>query len=209
VRGDSRQDLYAKFLALAGLGLMAGVGALVDYWPTDVRVPRAANAIARVPAVARALPVPPAPVALVALAGTPARLVRPGAATTQVSDTGLPVADLLSTPDVTTPAFVTPPAPAAFDVASSVASAVPAQPVALSEPPSLAASDPVFAEPLRQFSTDQQSSDGFFLSDAFKAAGGSLVSAGGSIATVGTKAGESMAGAFRAAAGAVKKLKFF
>jgi hypothetical protein len=42
-----------------------------------------------------------------------------------------------------------------------------------------------------------------------KAASGSLANAGGTIMSAGVKTGQSVAGAFRAAAGAVKKLKFF
>lgn len=37
MRGDSRRDLYSKTLALCGLGVLAGAGALVDYWPVGVR----------------------------------------------------------------------------------------------------------------------------------------------------------------------------
>jgi hypothetical protein len=36
MRGDSLRDLYAKLLALMGLGVLAGAGALVDYWPAGV-----------------------------------------------------------------------------------------------------------------------------------------------------------------------------
>ena len=39
MRGDSIRDLYAKTLALLGLGVLAGTGALVDYWPSGVRLP--------------------------------------------------------------------------------------------------------------------------------------------------------------------------
>jgi hypothetical protein len=52
VRGDSLRDLYAKSLALLGLAALAGVGALVDYWPADLALPRD---------IARALPVPASP----------------------------------------------------------------------------------------------------------------------------------------------------
>lgn len=38
VRGDSRRDLYAKTLALFGLGVLAGAGAVVDYWPVGVKL---------------------------------------------------------------------------------------------------------------------------------------------------------------------------
>lgn len=44
VRGDSLRDLYAKALALLGLGVLAGVGALVDYWPARAPLPAIAGA---------------------------------------------------------------------------------------------------------------------------------------------------------------------
>jgi hypothetical protein len=56
VRGDSLRDLYAKTLALLGLGVLAGAGALVDYWPVGVNVPDAGPAL-DLPALARPLPV--------------------------------------------------------------------------------------------------------------------------------------------------------
>ena len=57
MRGDSLRDLYAKTLALFGLAILAGVGALVDYWPASgalpvVASPTATPAPARLPAVA-------------------------------------------------------------------------------------------------------------------------------------------------------------
>jgi hypothetical protein len=39
VRGDSIRDRYAKGLALLGLGMLAGAGAIVDYWPTRGSLP--------------------------------------------------------------------------------------------------------------------------------------------------------------------------
>jgi hypothetical protein len=39
VRGDSLRDLYAKTLAVLGLGLLAGAGAVVDYWPVGSSTP--------------------------------------------------------------------------------------------------------------------------------------------------------------------------
>lgn len=39
MRGDSLRDLYAKLLAVLGLALLGGVGAAVDYWPTDLAMP--------------------------------------------------------------------------------------------------------------------------------------------------------------------------
>ena len=43
MRGDSLRDLYAKTLALFGLALLAGVGALVDYWPAPMALPAVAS----------------------------------------------------------------------------------------------------------------------------------------------------------------------
>jgi hypothetical protein len=40
VRGDSLRDLYAKTLAVMGLGLLAAAGAVVDYWPVGGELPR-------------------------------------------------------------------------------------------------------------------------------------------------------------------------
>mgnify|MGYP003575910362 CR=1 FL=1 len=39
MRGDSLRDFYAKTLAVAGLGLLAGAGAIVDYWPVGGPLP--------------------------------------------------------------------------------------------------------------------------------------------------------------------------
>jgi len=44
VRGDSLRDLYAKTLAVLGLGLLAGAGAVVDYWPVGSSAPTIASA---------------------------------------------------------------------------------------------------------------------------------------------------------------------
>jgi hypothetical protein len=45
VRGDSLRDLYAKALALLGLGLLGAAGALVDYWPVRGALPVVASAL--------------------------------------------------------------------------------------------------------------------------------------------------------------------
>lgn len=39
MRGDSLRDFYAKTLAVVGLGLLAGAGAVVDYWPVGSAMP--------------------------------------------------------------------------------------------------------------------------------------------------------------------------
>jgi hypothetical protein len=190
-----------------GLGLLAGAGALVDYWPTDVRVPHPPTINVR-PALARALALPATP-APIAVANLEARRLRP-----------VMVSAVLSTASFTASAveISLPPPPAVsmstFDVVPAVATIVPAQQVGLSLPPSIETPDQDSVAPLRQFSggenpSDPPSADGTFLTGAFRVAGDSLATAGGSIVSAGVKTGQSVAGAFRAAAGAVKKIKFF
>ncbi len=50
MRGDSRLDLVAKSLALVGLGVLAGVGALVNHWPTGPNLPQVAALPPELPA---------------------------------------------------------------------------------------------------------------------------------------------------------------
>jgi hypothetical protein len=57
MRGDSIRDFYAKTFALLGLGVLAGTGALVDYWPSGVALPAVETGLAA-PQAARSLPVP-------------------------------------------------------------------------------------------------------------------------------------------------------
>ncbi len=74
MRGDSLRDLYAKTLAVVGLGLLAGAGAIVDYWPVGEPWPA-------VPVVAGLQPDAPVLVAAVTreipAPARPARLPRP------------------------------------------------------------------------------------------------------------------------------------
>lgn len=54
MRGDSLRDLYAKALALLGLGLLGVAGALVDYWPVRGELPAVASVLS-LPAPIQAL----------------------------------------------------------------------------------------------------------------------------------------------------------
>lgn len=187
-----------------GLGLLAGAGALVDYWPADVRLPRTASISLR-PSLARAYSVPQT-MPVVDFAIEPTRQATP-VATVAVATTPVLGLERLSadiSDDLAAPAESP-----TFDVVPAVARSAPAQQVALSLPAATEPPDTSYTEPLRQFSTGPNSSDGSFFSDAMKMASGSLANAGGSIVSAGVKTGQSVAGAFRAAAGAVKKLKFF
>jgi hypothetical protein len=60
VRGDSLRDLYAKTLALVGLGVLAAAGALVDSWPAGWRLVSVDRALA-LPEQAQSLPLPVSP----------------------------------------------------------------------------------------------------------------------------------------------------
>jgi len=75
VRGDSIRDLYAKTLALLGLGVLAGAGALVDYWPVGITFPEAGAAL-EAPTVVVAIP--PAALQVPVLRAHPGQLVTGG-----------------------------------------------------------------------------------------------------------------------------------
>ena len=76
MRGDSIRDFYAKTLALLGLGVLAGTGALVDYWPSTPNALPVAAPVFKAPSFAWALPAPapglPAPTAVTATTATTA-----------------------------------------------------------------------------------------------------------------------------------------
>lgn len=190
-----------------GLGLLAGAGALVDYWPANVRLPRTASISLR-PSLARAYGVPQT-MPVVEFATEPAPQAAPVAPVATPATVNTPVPGLERVFADVSDDLAAPAESPTFDVVPAVATSAPAQQVALSLPAASEPRDISYAEPLRQFSTGQNSSDGSFFSDAMRAASGSLANAGGSIVSVGVKTGQSVAGAFRAAAGAVKKLKFF
>lgn len=199
MRGDSLRDFYAKVLAIVGLGVLAGVGALVDYWPVGITTPQVAARPVYTPdapalALAATVPVPvvaqpsyvrPAPVATMAEAApgpAPISHVAP------IPNHGtLPIGEAvkLSAP----PPHYLPPV---------VASAAPAEPIELSAPPA-----PPIVELGRGPSvarlvvpTDQE--DGFVM--------GTLRRTGSGIAKGSSVAGGSIMDAFRTVFGAVKKV---
>jgi hypothetical protein len=92
VRGDSLRDLYAKALALLGLGLLGAAGALVDYWPVPSALPAVASA--RVLPVDSGLPALHATAAPeISLATTEFRSSRAKSRAPAVADEGLAIAN--------------------------------------------------------------------------------------------------------------------
>ena len=200
MRGDSLRDLYAKTLALVGLGLLAGVGALVDYWPVGVGVPQVAavglempDRVAMLPAHDIDIPVlpaapaarPAAVMALAALFAEPAPSLRLGS----------PIAlDPVAVPAVVVTTIAADPAPTPAPTVPVVAQA--------SVPPLVAGPD---FDPELVFQMASDESDGGFLSGAMDV----MRSTGSTIARGGVITGTSIVGALRIVSGAFKKLKFF
>ena len=195
MRGDSIRDLYAKTAALAGLAVLAGIGALVDYWPIGVRPP--AVAVLHLPVAAPAHAVAPDTDTIpVVMARVAAPAPRQFEATLPVHSS-LPVvaANLhplaeLEAPDVAPPALPPPPVVPVFEAVPS------AEPVPFVAWPDF---DPSL---VYQISGDEDSG---LLSGAVDM----MKTTGSTIARGGAITGASIASAFRAVSGAFKKLKLF
>jgi hypothetical protein len=110
VRGDSRRDLYAKALAVLGLGLLAGAGALVDYWPVHIGIPAVRDVMALPPDLPRPVVTastfenrtllalaPPAPAAEPVDLGQPAEGLRDDASASDDSASLLSATDAAAT----------------------------------------------------------------------------------------------------------------
>ena len=207
MRGDSLRDLYAKTLALFGLALLAGVGALVDYWPASGALPVVASPTpgpipVRLPSLASIdvdllKPAAEAPAAPRAIAVTRPELVRRAQVNRPV-DVALDVLPLVFVvDDVPVTDAVTlgePPLPSA--VTPVVATHLPALEIAL--PP---APDPGLGPSQPGAPAADASADGFFdnATSAFKKTGESIVNT-----TV--KTGSSIIKAFGLVGGAFKKV---
>ena len=201
MRGDSLRDFYAKTLALLGLALLAGVGALVDYWPVSEAVPEVTlAAVIEQPARAAAFPVREMAIP-VALAEAPAA-VHPPAAAYSLAALGVS----RHVPVSSTMAVRLSAPPALPDVTIVAADTVPATalPLSVPEPIVMPTLDP---EPIYQLAAND--ADDGFLTGAFgavKMTGHSIVRGS---AKTGTTIYEASVGAFRAVGGAFRKLKFF
>jgi hypothetical protein len=197
VRGDSIRDFYAKALAVTGLGLLAGVGALVDYWPAPLGVPHTPSVATRFGAVG--------PLTVALPSEFPITIDRPRSAPRAVlASLSVSTSEAAQAVLVTNAVMEEPPASASAVTKSAppppmlVESAVdvPAAPVSLSDLP-VAPAPTVSAEMLATLPhtvAAVDDSDGL-LTGAFK-------KTGSSIATAGTKAGTGLATAARVVGGA-------
>jgi hypothetical protein len=206
MRGDSVRDLYAKALALFGLSLLAGAGAIVDYWPVSGAVPRVVTVPNRLPSVARLPLAASVGVAAPALARVPQTAVPHAASVTP---------DLVSTP-ATSELFMSMPVEPAMPIGEPVGLTIPTVPVMIPAPANDApASEVELAQlPLTWarertngsvgpslLTASQQVDDGFF--------SGALKKTRDSIMKTGAATGASIADAFRGVANAFKKVSPF
>ena len=204
MRGDSLRDLYAKVIAVVGLGVLAGAGALVDYWPSGGTLPRVATEKGG-PAIAGPLPV--------AAVGTVAELPRPGVGrTARIQSLAAEAAQPSSarTADLNTLASL--PLADSIDLTGSAAAALVAPPVALQpsvptsaqEQNDVPVSDDVTANALTNspvrlsaVSVSEDDGEGFIVGAAKKTRD--------SIVRTSRKTGASIFDAFRFVGGAMKK----
>ena len=204
MRGDSLRDLYAKVIAVAGLGVLACAGALVDYWPSAGNLPRVA-AEARKLTLAGPLPVPAVSTVAAPMlrpASTRAARIQPPVVTTPepsaitIADASVPYPTSLQT-DTPPPVTASLPVEHHIDLARSTAVAL-ASPPAAPEPLPVASASlddaPIrFAPP----ATLADESDGFF--------SGAVKKTRDSIVRTGRITGASIFDAFRFVGGKMKK----
>ena len=202
MRGDSLRDLYAKGLAVLGLGLLAGAGALIDLWPSSVEIPRVSRANGlSMPALARVLRADaasaPVPVAAPVPTGAPIAVsARVRASRTPpipefrvaVTATGLQLAGGV-TLDGAAPAFGVRPVSSVTSVGTEVALTSPNFDMAPTSEPS---------DTAPMLSSASESDDDGFLTDAVKKTGTSIL-------RTGVKTGTSIRDAMRAIGGAVRR----
>ena len=229
MRGDSLRDLYAKVLALCGLGLLAGAGALVDYWPVQDELPRvAAGRPDLAPPSPRALDADASMSSLPASAAVTRHARRPpvsaqpatrGAVATRPRPESFPSSQLPVQPtlDVTAISqgavddFDAPPIAPTLAPPVEPLVEVAAAPVPLPRH-DMIGTEPAPIEALRESANHESDGDGFF-SGAFKKTGAvasaSLAKTGDAIVKGGAVAGASIVDVFRGLAGAVKKVSPF
>jgi hypothetical protein len=213
MRGDSLRDFYAKSLAVMGLGLLAGLGALMDYWPVDVGTPRFVTGPALIESLAAldAVRVPSADrFATLSTSSTP-RVVRASAPVLA----GATYRGLLNggRPVVTFARHVATPAATALHVNNNATlfASTSSVSVSLGLPPDPAVTDAAFevmsgedTYAPRVAPSLAGTDDGYvsMISGAFKKTGESIVKGG-------AKTGASIMDGFHAITGAFKKVPWF
>lgn len=196
MRGDSVRDFYAKALAILGLGLLAGVGALVDYWPVAagtpalVAGPALGPALPSLPRFSDLPPLPPRPrvvAAVRSVAPPPVPVSIVAVASTGAGPVGEPV------PLVAPLEFIAPVVVPAVEA--------PAAPVELSVPAPIVEFVPALTPPPTRLAASAQDDSGFIM--------GALKKTGAGIVKTGAVTGASIADAFRGVVGAFKKVSPF
>jgi hypothetical protein len=197
MRGDSLRDFYAKTIALVGLAVVGGLGALIDYWPVTHPMPRVATALPG------AEPAVPAVQADHAMAAAPAALaVESPVAVRRVTQRVTPVlmsARMASVPDVlgssSSIGFEAPP-PSFTSIAVQPVSTLHATTISLVAPET-----PTPAMTFAQHGSGQGSIDQGFLGDATDVA----KKAGNTIKAGTMKTGASIIDGLRSVGGAVRR----
>lgn len=205
MRGDSLQDLYSKSLALVGLGVLACIGALVDYWPARLDPPRI-NARDAAPLIAAAHPVRavhiPMPVLARARNASPAPAGLPPAVELEAPELALPVTG--GTIDASLASVADFGAPPAAPLSSTLAMATP-DPFALIPGSDLYFDEGTFSRMAAAVEPADDGDGGGF----FSSATGLAKKAGSSLITTGTRAGASIMDGLSFVGRKIKKLKFF
>ncbi len=209
MRGDSIRDLYAKTLALLGLGVIAGAGALVDYWPTGITLPVVApvqTALAPagpLPLDSVGLPEPPAPVMVADARPANRQPARTTEQASPASDMVLPAAFVRPQPIALTGhdvALAPPVARLSFDVTRS------AEPVEMTYEPLAPEDLELYAEPEPMLIPTRASLvSSIAADDGDGLLTGAMKKTGSSIVRTGVKTGASFLDAVRVVSSAVRR----
>jgi hypothetical protein len=207
VRSHSRLDLYAKSLAVTGLGCLGAIGAVIDHLPSRTVLPDVAAIVERepVPSVLTVVNVPGySPASSDFLSLEPIfSVTRRASAAPQAAAAAPRVvrANLVTTRPLAKVTFVGPTRPAPSSLAVRVEEGLPVLPVeTLTELPTM---PPPAWEPVSMtavLASHEDESDGF-LSSVWRKTGSGVGSVGHTI----TKAGGSVVGAFRSVGTLVKR----
>ena len=197
--------MYAKALALVGLGALAAAGAVVDYWPVSREIPRVA-------AVRGLAPAPPAVLRAANLAGPGSRLTPAARIGSQRRPQRGPVVSVPVTPEQNlefpwTVHAIPAGEPVRFSVPGSTRPTL-----ALAAAHHLAGLEmgiPVATEPVPAFDFLPEGLHGPGTERADGLVTGALKKTGESIVKTGAATGASIADAFRGVMGAFKKVSPF